>query len=335
MPDPAPDFTIVMPTRNHARWIDDAVRSVLDQNFPGRIELVVFDALSDDATPQILERYRDRLIWRRECDAGQVDAINRGLREARGQIVAWLNSDDLYLPGALVRVHAAFAADPALDFVYGDVIEINEDGRIMTPNPFTEDCDAARYFFSHNYICQPTVFVRRRVIEQIGVVRDDLRWTMDYEWFTRFFRSGLRGLRLKHFLAANRDHPETKTNSGGLARWWETITVRTPIPGPPMIARRSTWIYSLEYLIKSLNAAGWSAPAELPREQRNFRQRFVDRLNARLVRLVQARSFGDIVRRYGRDIAPRGPTVADLWRNATPAPKPAAAPDRDHPGSQL
>ncbi|HWA85176.1 MAG TPA: glycosyltransferase [Opitutus sp.] len=333
MSDAATAFTIVMPTRNHARWIESAVRSVLDQDFPGSVELVVFDALSDDATPQILERYRDRLTWRRERDAGQVDAINRGLREARGEIVAWLNSDDLYLPDALARVHAAFGADPALDFVYGDVLEINEDGRIMTPNPFTEDCDAARYFYSHNYICQPTVFVRRRVIERVGFLRDDLRWTMDYEWFTRFFRAGLRGLRLKHFLAANRDHPETKTNSGGLARWGETLSVRTPIPGPPLIGRRSTWIYSLEYVIKSLNAAGWAAPADLPPGKRHFRQRILDRLNARLVRLVQARSFDDIIRRYARDIAPHGANVADLWRKAAPARNRSAAPDRDGPGS--
>ncbi|HVU24975.1 MAG TPA: glycosyltransferase [Opitutus sp.] len=336
MPAAPPDFTIIMPTRNHARWIEAAVRSVLEQDFRGRVELVVFDALSDDATPQILERYRDRLTWRREADAGQVDAINRGLREARGEIVAWLNSDDLYLPGALARVHAAFAADSALDFVYGDVLEIAEDGRIMTPNPFTEDCDAARYFYSHNYICQPTVFVRRRVIERVGLLRPDLRWLMDYEWFTRFFRTGLRGLRLRHFLAANRDHPATKTNSGGLARWWETIAVRAAIPGPMMVARRSTWIYSLEYVIKALNAAGWAAPAARPVDQRNFRQRLVDRLNARLVRLVQARSFDDIVRRYGRDIAPHGANVADLWSPSVARafqPVPVSAPSA--PDSRL
>ena len=101
MPEPRPDFTIVMPTRNHARWIEQAVRSVLDQDFSGRVELLVFDALSDDGTAEILQRYKDRIAWRRAADRGQVDAINRGLTEARGEIVAWLNSDDYYLPGAI------------------------------------------------------------------------------------------------------------------------------------------------------------------------------------------------------------------------------------------
>jgi len=316
MAEHRPDFTIIMPTRNQARWIETAVRSVLEQDFAGRVELIVFDALSDDATPEVLARYQNRLLWRREADTGQVEAINRGLAQARGEIVAWLNSDDLYLPGALSRVHAAFAADSALDFVYGDVLEIDADGRIITPNPFTEDRVAERYFVSHNYICQPTVFMRRHVPARVGPLRSDLRWFMDYEWFTRFFKTGLRGLRLKYFVAANRDHPSTKTNSGGLARWWEAMRVLSANPGPFVLARRCIWIYSLEYVIKSLNAAGWSAPADKPRERRNHRERTVDRLNAWLMRLVRPRSFDDIIRRFSTEIVPHGPGVSDVWNHA-------------------
>lgn len=310
-----PDFTIVMPTRNHARWVEAAVRSVLDQRGAGNIELVVLDALSDDGTAAILERYQDRLIWRRGADGGQVEAINRGLHQARGRIVAWLNSDDVYLPEALHRVRAAFDADPMLDFVYGDVLEIDADGRILTPNLFTEDCVAERYLQSHNFICQPALFMRPRVPGHLGPLRADLRWFMDYEFFSRFFKAGLRGRRLPHFLAANRDHPATKTNSGGFARWREAMRVHAGNPGPCMLWRRSTWIYTLEYVIKTLNAAGWAAPDRLPAASRNWRQRAVDRLNRRLLRLIQPRSFDDIVRRYAADIAPHGPTVADTWRH--------------------
>lgn len=316
MSDTRPAFTIVMPTRNHARWIEQAVRSVLDQDFSGRVELIVLDALSDDGTADILGRYRHRLDWRRAADRGQVDAINRGLAEARGDILAWLNTDDLYLPGALRRVADAFAADPTLDFVYGDVLEINEDGRILTPNPFTEECVAERYFCSHNFICQPTMFVRRDVFARVGPVREDLRWFMDYEWFSRFFKAGLRGRRVPHFLAANRDHPATKTNSGGFARWREAMRVFSANPGPFFPLRPAFRLYTLEYVIKSLNAAGWSAPPDLPIEQRTPQQRVVDHLNAWLVRLMRARSFDEIIQRYGRDIAPLGPNVSDLWRHA-------------------
>jgi O-methyltransferase len=331
MAESRPNFTVIMPTRNHARWIEQAVRSVLDQRLSGRVELIVFDALSDDATPEILGRYQDKLSWRRAADAGQVDAINRGLMEASGEIVAWLNSDDLYLPDTFARVQAAFAADPALDFVYGDVLEVNEDGRIMTPNPFTEDCVAERYFCSHNFICQPTVFMRYHVPARVGPLRHDLQWFMDYEWFARFFKAGLHGLRLRHFLAANRDHPATKTNSGGLARWREAMRVFSANPGPFVFARRSVWIYSLEYVIKSLNSAGWAAPPDLAPAKRNPRQRTVDRLNAWLMRLVQPRSFDDVIRRFGTEIAPLGPNVSDLWRHTPalttpPSPVPSTMP---------
>lgn len=326
MPAPTPTFTIIMPTRNQARWLDEAVRSVLEQRDAGRVELLVFDALSDDETPAILERHRARLTWLCAADAGQVDAINRGLRAARGEIVAWLNSDDLYLPGALRHVSAAFAADPDLDFVYGDVLEVDADGRILTPNLFTEECVAERYFCSHNFICQPTLFVRRRVLDRVGILRPSLRWFMDYEWISRLFRAGLRGRRLPHFLAANRDHPATKTNSGGFARWWEAMQVLAENPGPFLFFRPCVWNYSLEFVIKSLNAAGWAAPVEKSAAARGWRERLVDRLNARLLRMLAPRSFDAIVRRFGAEIAPHGPRVADLWLRAAPPTPPMPTP---------
>src|SRR5688572_28570838 len=143
MAEPHPDFTIIMPTRNHARWIETALRSIFDQDEPS-LEVLVMDALSTDNTPEILERYRQRIAWHRRKDDGQADAINQGLASARGEIVAWLNSDDTYLPGALRRVQASFTADPSLDFVYGDALEIDEDGTILTPNLYTEDCSRER-----------------------------------------------------------------------------------------------------------------------------------------------------------------------------------------------
>lgn len=314
-----PRFTIVMPTYNHGRWIETALRSIFDQGEPS-VEVLVMDALSTDDTPQILERYRDRITWHRRKDNGQADAINQGFAAARGEIVAWLNSDDTYLPGAFARVQAAFDADPTLDFVYGDALEINEEGVILTPNLFTEDCSRDRFYFSHDYICQPTLFLRRSAREKVGELRPDLRWFLDYQWLTRVFALGLRGRRLPHFLAANRDHPNTKTNSGGLQRWREIMGVlaSTPPPGPFVLARRCIWIYSLEYLIKTVNAASWgAAPDSAPRIQR-ARAALLARLNAWFMRLVQPRSFADIVQRYEREIVPHGRTTAELWAKPEP-----------------
>jgi glycosyltransferase involved in cell wall biosynthesis len=307
-----PRFTIVMPTYNHGRWIETALRSIFDQGEPD-LEVIVLDALSTDDTPQILERFRDRIDWRRRPDRGQADAINEGLALARGEIVAWLNSDDTYLPGALARVRAAFAADPALDFVYGDALEIDENGAILTPNLFTEPCVRERFYFSHDYICQPTLFLRRSVLARVGPLRTDLRWFLDYQWLSRFFQHHLRGERLPAFLAANRDHPHTKTNSGGLARWREIMRVLAANPGPFILARRCVWIYSLEFVIKSLNAAAWGARPDSPAFARRTRARLLATLNRWFMRLVRPRSFADIVQRYQRDIAPFARNVSDLW----------------------
>lgn len=311
---PAPRFSIVVPTFNHARWIDVALRSILDQGVDD-VEILVMDAVSTDGTAEILAGYGDRIVWHRRPDRGQADAINQGMALARGEIVAWLNSDDTYLPGTLRRVEAAFSEDPSLDFVYGDALEIDEDGAILTPNLFTEECSRDRFYFSHDYICQPTLFLKRRRLAEIGPLRVDLRWFLDYQWITRFFAAGLRGRRLPHFFAANRDHRATKTNSGGLPRWWEIMGVlaSTPPPGPFLLARRCVWIYSLEYVIKTINASAWGAHPDSSRDAREARATVLNTLNRWFMRLVSPRSFNDIVARYHRDIAVHGRTVRALW----------------------
>lgn len=319
MPEPTPDFTILMPTRNHGPWIEQAVRSVLEQEFPGTCELLVLDALSHDNTAEVMQRHAGRLVWRRQADAGQADAINQGLRLARGRVIGWLNSDDVYLPGTFAAIAEAFARDPGLDFVYGDALEIDAAGNILTPNLFTEDCVPGRFYTSHDYICQPTLFFRREAAARVGPLRTKLRWFLDYEWFSRFFQAGLRGLRLPRFLAANRDHPATKTNSGGFPRWWEIMQVLADNPGPFVLLRRCGWIYSLELVIKWLNA---TEPKFFPAR---WRQTMLDSLNRGFMRLVSPRSFADIVRRYEHDILSRGRTITALW----------VPPPTDFPGAAI
>jgi glycosyltransferase involved in cell wall biosynthesis len=247
-------FSIIMPTFNQAEFIRVALNSILDQS-EHDLELLVYDALSTDGTAEILEQYRDRLTWIREKDRGMTDAINKGFRSARGEVVAWLNSDDAYFPETLKRVREAFEADPGLDFVYGDAVEMNREGAFITPNLFTEDLVVSRYLHSHNYICQPTIFVRRRVLEKVGLLREDLRWTMDYEWFARIMIAGCKGRRLPYFLAANRDYATTLTNSGGWRRYREMLSIHRIRPGRPLILRKSFWIYSLEAFIKFVQGA--------------------------------------------------------------------------------
>lgn len=300
-------ISVVMPTRNQARFIRTAVDSVLQQD-DGDVELIVQDACSDDGTSEILAGYAKRLQWHRELDGGQVAAIHRGLRRATGEIQTWLNSDDAYLPGALARVREAFRSDPSLDFVYGDVLEADKTGRILTPNIATQEPDRIRYLYSHNYICQPSLFIRARVLERIGAVREDLQWFMDYEWIGRFFQQGLKGRRLRAFLAVNREYLETKTNQGGWQRYRELLGIQRSRPGPLFLLRPAVRIYALEWLLK--RAAQRRAPGKPP-------SRLEQKGHAQLWRWVKPREEVDIRERYTREFSSLGlASVEQIWEHA-------------------
>ena len=123
-----PRISIITPSYGHARFIERTLRSVIDQAGDFDLEYRVLDGGSEDGTLDILRRYEGRLEWTSGPDNGQVDAINKGLRMATGDIVGWLNSDDVLMPGALARVAAAFAAHPQAEWVHGrcEVIDIND-----------------------------------------------------------------------------------------------------------------------------------------------------------------------------------------------------------------
>ena len=303
------NFTVIIPTRDQGRWIEDTIKSVLDQ--PGTPpEVLVYDACSTDNTSKVLERYHDRIHWTRELDRSQANAINKGFRRATGEIVAWLNSDDLYLPEAFDHVRAAFTENPQLDFIYGDAIEVDSNGHILGPNLFTEDFRLERLLLSHDFICQPTFFIRSEALARAEPLREDLHWFFDYDWLSRLSLSGMHGLRLRAFLAANRFHPETKTNSGGLERWREIMRTLAANPGPPFLLRRSCWVYSLEFVIKELTRLTADSARGNPM------RRILPPLHTAFLRLVNPRSRKDIQERFQRDIAPRGDTIQGLWANA-------------------
>src|SRR5258706_6083465 len=126
-----PRISIVTPSFNQAAYVDATIRSVLDQRYPN-LEYIVVDGGSTDGSVDIIRRYEDRLTyWVSEPDRGQADAINKGLARATGEIRAYLNSDDLYLPGALLRVAAEYRAHPDADIICGVCRVIDEHGRMV------------------------------------------------------------------------------------------------------------------------------------------------------------------------------------------------------------
>ena len=172
-----PLVSIVTPSYNQVRFLEATLRSVLEQDYPN-IEYLVVDGASTDGSVDIIRRYADRLTWWvSEKDSGQSEAVNKGLHRARGEIVGWLNSDDIYLPGAISAAVAAFQSHPQVAVVYGDALAIDADGRAFNL------MHARQYslvdLVAFNIICQPAAFMRGSVLEQVHYLNPAYHLLMD------------------------------------------------------------------------------------------------------------------------------------------------------------
>ena len=208
-----PSISLVTPSLNQGAFIRATLESALGQGYP-ELDLFVQDGGSTDGTLAILAEYASRVPFVSEIDSGQAAAINRGLKRARGEVVGYLNSDDVLLPGALVAVGEAFASDPELRLVYGRAVYIDEQGRTLGPY-LTYPYDPAR-LADLCYIAQPAAFWSRKVLEEVGPFDEALSHTMDYDYWlriaARYRHSQVRYL--DRALAGARIHAEAKTVAG-------------------------------------------------------------------------------------------------------------------------
>lgn len=211
--------SVVTPSFNQGRFITATIESVLGQS-AADVQYIVMDGGSSDETVDVLRSYGDRLEWVSERDKGQTDAINKGLGRVSGEVVAYLNSDDVYLPGTLAKVAAVFEQEPEVDFVYGDFHAIDEFGRLIDEVK-TIPYDSNILLYDANYICQPASFYRRSLLDRIGQFDDSLRFLMDYEFFLRAAKLKACFRMIPEPLAAIRFHGACKTLSDGVSPWGE------------------------------------------------------------------------------------------------------------------
>lgn len=194
---PWPRVSVVTPSYNQGQFIEETIRSVLLQGYPG-LELIVVDGGSTDGTVEILRRYEPWIAcWVSERDRGQTHAINKGLERATGDIFAYLNSDDLYAPGAVQRVSEAFLAHPGADVVHGECIYIDEAGEELfsmrgRAASFGEYLRIWNRFAKRDFLTQPEVFCRTAVVRSVGGFREELRSVMDFEMWLRLLARGCR-----------------------------------------------------------------------------------------------------------------------------------------------
>jgi glycosyltransferase involved in cell wall biosynthesis len=201
-----PKISVVTPSFNQGAYIEQTIRSVLDQNYPN-LEYIIIDGGSADESVEIIQRYADRLtFWVSEKDAGQTDALNKGMRRATGDILCYLNSDDVFLPGALAAVAQAFSAGG--DWWSGGCVHFGGSRtQMMPPRSYRSLMGLMRYCG----ISQPATFWSRGAHVKTGAFNEQMHYSFDYEYWLRLFLSGYRLKRLKLPLAAFRHHQQAKT----------------------------------------------------------------------------------------------------------------------------
>lgn len=211
-----PRITIVTPSYNQGQYIEETILSVLGQNYPN-LEYIIIDGGSKDNSVEIIKKYADSLAyWVSEPDKGQSDAINKGLKKATGDIVAWLNSDDCYTPGTLLQVGQQFAANPNAGIVMGNVVNVAANGsESVYANQF-EPVD----FMSRVAIHQPGVFWKRELNLRYGYLDPSFYYLMDQElWVRLFFNT--RCIAIDQPFARFRIHDEAKTGKNPVGLYYD------------------------------------------------------------------------------------------------------------------
>jgi glycosyltransferase involved in cell wall biosynthesis len=220
-------ISIIVPTLNQGQFIKETLDSLLVQDYPG-LEIIVMDGGSTDNTLDILKSYGDKLLWKSEKDHGQTQAINKGIGFATGEILGFLNSDDILLPGALSSVATAFS-DSNVSWVSGDYEIIDGQGKpiqsfVVLYKRFLR-LFSSRWLLSFtNYVVQPSTFWRRELFDQIGEFDETLNYVMDYDFWMRAIQKR-RPFIIHRKLSAFRIHQQSKGGSRYEQQFSEEIEV--------------------------------------------------------------------------------------------------------------
>jgi glycosyltransferase involved in cell wall biosynthesis len=205
-----PLLSVITPSYEMARFLPDALDSVAALRT--HHEHVVIDGASGDGTVELLQQRRDpSLVWASEPDGGQTEAVNKGLASARGELLAWLNADDVYLSEAVDRAVEHLAANPATKAVYGAINYMDADGtvfRTLTPPRFSW----RRYLYLGTFLPTPTIIFRRELLDQAPTLDERYADAADYDFYLRLLR-GVRVDRIDEPLVKFRYHPASKSSS--------------------------------------------------------------------------------------------------------------------------
>ena len=217
-----PKITVVTPSYNQAEYLERTIQSVLSQNYPN-LEYIVFDGGSTDNSIEVIKKYEDKLtFWKSERDRGPADAINKGLKMATGEIIGWLNSDDVYTKNSLFRVAEEFLQGAQV--VYGHALYVDKDDIPVAMDHGYQKTkiylgyqqefnQTVKYWQTIYMIPQPTVFWRKELMDNYGLPNEKYKFIFDYEYFLRFTKKGIGFSLIDEVQALYRIHDESKTSS--------------------------------------------------------------------------------------------------------------------------
>jgi len=213
MPDgrPWPKVSIVTPSYNQGKFLEETIRSVLLQNYPN-LEYIIMDGGSTDNSPEIIRKYEKYIsCWVSEKDDGQTDAIYRGFQKADGEIIAWINSDDFYLPAAFYCAITSFSGQTSRELLIGSSYHMDVNGHYIKkyygfPQKFMSLLVSGMHF------CQPACFWHKKIFFELGGFDRNLRFCFDYEMFLRFLKIGAAAY-TRHPIAVFRWHESSKSST--------------------------------------------------------------------------------------------------------------------------
>jgi glycosyltransferase involved in cell wall biosynthesis len=263
MPDGAewPRISIVTPSFNQGKFVEETLRSVLLQNYPN-LEYIVIDGASTDDSVQIIRKYEPFLdFFVSEPDQGHADAVNKGLRRATGSILAFINSDDFYLPGALASVARQFQGGKPADLIYGGCRFVDQASREFIDHKadissLDEILDYKNVWRANREIVQPETFWRKSIFEKTGAFNTRIPFSFCYEYWCRMLIAGAVFRRMDEDLACFRFHPAQKSQREKDTSFEEYLAMAEPWlwdKSVPLSARKrselqSEWLYNSKYI---------------------------------------------------------------------------------------